>query len=39
MRLGSGSLLARGEADEAIAKFALSIEKGPHFAEPIGEVG
>jgi tetratricopeptide (TPR) repeat protein len=28
-------LLARGDADAAIAKFTLAAEKGPHFADPL----
>jgi len=30
-----GMLLARGDADAAIAKFTLAAEKGPHFADPL----
>ncbi len=29
------SLLARGDADAAIAKFTLANQKGPHFADPL----
>ena len=29
------ALLARGDADGAIAKFAIAAQKGPHFADPL----
>ena len=35
MRIGGSSLLARGEPEGAIAKFAIANQKGPHFADPL----
>ena len=35
MRDWGQALLARGDADGAIAKFTLANQKGPHFADPL----